>query len=118
MNLGNVIQLLLLMMFVGAGASLGQFLGGTAGAVVGGVAGVGLRLAVGVIANRIPVPSCSCGNDLDFDIAERAPREFAYKCRPCGKSYELRKQLWSEILDDGTRVPRMRRGFLGIWKLL
>jgi hypothetical protein len=119
-NPGNMIELLLLAMLIGGGVYLGHALGGYPGAAIGAATGILVRLGIGVLANRLPILSCSCGTDeLDgFDIAERVPWEFEYRCRQCGKSYELRQRVWSERREDGTVVPRMRRGFLGIWKFL
>lgn len=43
-NPGNLIELLLLVMFVGGGAVVGNMIGGYPGTVIGGVGGVGVRL--------------------------------------------------------------------------
>jgi hypothetical protein len=119
-NLGSPIELFLLAMFVGGGAFAGDAIGGIPGAVIGGVTGFVVRLGLGILIDRLALPSCSCGSETPhgFDVDERAPAEFDYRCRRCGKAYELSRGLWSERLDDGTVTPRMRRGFLGVWRVL
>jgi hypothetical protein len=117
MNLGNPIQLLLFMLFVGLGAYLGQeLIGGYGGTLLGALLGVLARIAVGLLVGKWP--PCACGNDEIglFDLVERAPGQTAWKCQKCGKSYNLRGRDWIEILDDDTRVRRMRQGLLGAWK--
>src|SRR5262245_22214360 len=117
MNLGNPIQLLLFMAFVGAGSWLGQeLIGGWTGAALGGVIGVFARMALGLLAGDWP--TCSCGNNevSGFDLVELTPGQRVWKCQQCGKSYELKRREWREILDDGTPVPRLRQNRLGKWK--
>ncbi len=117
MNLGNPIQLLLFMFFVGAGAYLGQELvGGFSGVALGALVGVFARLALGLLAGGWP--PCSCGNDevARFDLVERTPDQWLWKCQQCGKSYDLKRRDWFEILEDGTPVLRMRQQLRGSWK--
>jgi hypothetical protein len=117
MNLGNTVDLFLLVIFVGPGAYLGhELIGGYGGAAAGAAVGVLARIALGLLAGRWP--PCACGNAEigRFDLVERAPGERAWKCQPCGKSYIAKRRDWIEILEDGTRVPRMRQGLLGTWK--
>jgi hypothetical protein len=120
-NLGNLVELFIFCSLVGTGAVVGNALGGLAGSVVGALAGVLVRLGFGLLISRMPFPACQCGADpLDaFDVTERATWEYEYACRRCGRRYELRRRSWSECLDDGTVVPRLRRrGVLGVWRIV
>lgn len=117
MNLGSPIELFILSVFVGVGAYLGQELvGGFSGSLLGGSVGLLMRIAVGLLVGRWP--PCDCGNaELElFDFVERAPGRWAWKCQKCGKSYDLQGRDWLEILEDDTRVLRMRQGLIGTWK--
>jgi hypothetical protein len=92
MNLGSPIELLLLAVFIGAGAYLGeQHLGGAAGAAVGGLLGALVRVVLGISIHLLDRwPACSCGNDREdrFEFVEHATARFAWKCRECGKLYQ------------------------------
>src|SRR5262245_12851171 len=117
MNLGNTVDLFLLVIFVAPGAYLGQALvGGYGGAIVGAVFGILARIAVGLLAGRWP--PCACGNAEvgRFDLIERTAGQRAWKCQSCGKSYVLQRRDWVEVLEDDTRVTRLRRGRLKGWK--
>ena len=120
MNLGNPIQLFLLAVFVGVGAYLGeQQLGGLPGAALGGAAGVIVRIAVGLLVDRLdPWPACRCGNaeEGQFDFVEHTPAHYVWKCRRCGKSYERRRRQWFEVLENDERILTMQQGPLGTWK--
>jgi hypothetical protein len=117
MNLGNVIQLILFMGFVGCGAYAGQELvGGMSGLLLGAAAGFTARLGVGFLAGHWP--PCECGADdvSGFDLVERAGRSPVWKCRQCGRSWILQRRDWIEVLEDDSQVRRMRQRILGRWK--
>lgn len=120
MNLGSPIELLLLAIFVGGGAVVGEMIGGSVGTVIGGVMGFLLRYGFGRLVDRLPLPGCSCGADWPegFDISDPLRGQPRYACRKCGKTYEFQGRFWSERLPSGTVFPRMRRNFLGFWKVL
>jgi hypothetical protein len=118
-NLGNSIQLFVFMFFIGLGSYLGQqLIGGNLGAVLGAAVGILARYALGFLTGGWP--PCSCGNDEvgRFDLVERPSGLNVWKCQQCGASYTLQRREWVEVLEDDTRVPRLRQGLLGRWKAI
>jgi hypothetical protein len=117
MNLGNVLELFLFVVFVGAGAALGQkFVGGTGGLILGAAVGVLVRIGLGLLAGDWP--PCACGNAevSRFDLDQRTPDQSVWVCQQCRRSYELNGRDWIEVFADGARVPRLHQGYLGKWR--
>lgn len=119
----NGIDLIWLVLFVGAGAAIGDRAWGLSGAIGGASAGLLLLYLVSRLNGwqSSQEPQCVCGaswQQMKIEQTE-APggMQFIYRCRACGRDYIRSKGRYCEsVAPDGTRTLVSRRGFLGRWK--
>ena len=118
----TLIELFLLLVFIGGGAFFGGNLVGWLGVPLGAGLGFALLLALSWWAREgYPWPGCRCGASgrEAFQLVEHSQHYMVHRCRRCGLLYLMqRTRRWDEVLPKGSLRPYMRRGFLGSWKVV
>ena len=115
----NLIDLFLLVYFVGGGAVAGWRLGGVPGGAVGGATGWCLLSLVSRLASHesSKMPSCECGAPWGALVFEKhSSFEYVYRCGDCHRAYIIRAgKRWDRVTENNECVPISRRNFWGNW---
>lgn len=114
----NIFDMLWLLLFSVGGAIVGSQFAGTTGAGVGLLGGLALLFGLGKLQSREQrrLPPCQCGAEWETLILERhSAWGFVHRCGSCGHTLMLRRGSIIYMVEENTRIPYMRRTFMGSW---